>query len=99
MSDSSDSSEEEAVVVAALLAEPGRMWVHEHNKKRAQLGEFKTIFEDLKRDATKFLVYFRMSLGKFEELLGMVEPHITKMDTTFRKSISPQERLALTLRY
>ena len=39
-----------------------------------------------------------MSPERFEHLLSMVAPFISKKDTPFRKSISAPERLALTLR-
>lgn len=40
-----------------------------------------------------------MSPEKFAELLKLVTPLIAKKDTTFRKAISPAERLAVTLRF
>ena len=40
-----------------------------------------------------------MSPTRFEHLLALVAPHITKKDTNFRKAIPAQERLALTLRF
>ena len=40
-----------------------------------------------------------MSPDRFEHLLTLVGPKITKKTTRFRKPISASERLALTLRY
>ena len=40
-----------------------------------------------------------MSSERFEHLLSLVGPLIRKEDTQFRKSISPEERLAVTLRF
>lgn len=40
-----------------------------------------------------------MSPERFDHLLGLVSPLITKKDTNFREAISPAERLALTLRF
>ena len=40
-----------------------------------------------------------MSPKRYNHLLGMVAPFITKKDTRLRKSISADERLSLTLRY
>ncbi|XP_071636696.1 uncharacterized protein [Temnothorax longispinosus] len=53
----------------------------------------KLILEDI-----RFHNYFRMTATQLEELLGMVGPRLQKQDV-IRQSISPAERLALTLRY
>ena len=39
--------------------------------------------------------YLRMSLERFDHLLSLVEPPITKEDTNYRKLVSPAKRLAL----
>lgn len=102
MSSSSDS-EEELIVVAAVCAEAEReerarrrFWVHEINLKRETYGEFHHLFPDLLADDEKFFKYFRMSSVKFYELLKMLP--IRKQNTNFRKAISPEERLAVTLK-
>ncbi|CAH1115660.1 unnamed protein product [Psylliodes chrysocephalus] len=41
----------------------------------------------------------RMSSADFEILLNLIEPVIRKKDTNYRESISPKERLAVTLRF
>lgn len=43
--------------------------------------------------------YFRMPDVCFDNLLELVTPFLSKHDTVVRKSISPREKLALTLRY
>ena len=40
-----------------------------------------------------------MSPERFDHLLSLVRPRITKEDTNYRKSISSAERLALTIRF
>ena len=40
-----------------------------------------------------------MSPERFDHLLSIVGPHITREDTNFRKSIAANERLAITLRF
>ena len=43
--------------------------------------------------------FLRMERPQFDELLGKVENVIVKQDTVMRESISPAERLAITLRF
>lgn len=42
--------------------------------------------------------YLRMSLTSFDELLSLCWNDLTKQDTILRKSISPEEKLFVTLR-
>ena len=109
MSDSPLSSDEEVLVLClALKAEEEEneekeakraMWVHDMCAARDEEGEYRTLFPHLKNDNTKFFQYFRMSYEKFCELRSHIEGDITKQDTTFRRSISTEERLAVTLRW
>lgn len=100
------SSSDEEVIVAAFLAEEEEkktkrkrsMWVHPINQKRAQLGEFHHLFKDLKEDEKKFFQYFRMSTKKFFDLLDILEPDLTFQNSSFRRAISKEERLAVALR-
>ena len=46
-----------------------------------------------------FYRYLRMSPERFDVLLGLVEPLISKQRTNFRKPISAAERLSLTVRF
>ena len=43
--------------------------------------------------------YLRMTPERFEHLLSLVGPRITKTNTRMREAISAAERLTLTLRY
>lgn len=43
--------------------------------------------------------FVRLDFRQFQQLLAMVTPHIQKQDTVMRQSISPGERLMLTLRF
>ena len=43
--------------------------------------------------------YFCMSLLRFDDLLRMVGPAISRQQTNFRRPVSPGERLAVTLRF
>ena len=57
-----------------------------------------TLYEELRSDDKKFFNYFRMSINSFDELLNRLSPLLWKQDTRMRDSISPTERLAVTLR-
>lgn len=47
----------------------------------------------------QFKNFTRMTKNDFEFLLNLITPKIMKKDTTFRRAISPRDRLALTLRF
>jgi hypothetical protein len=54
--------------------------------------------KEIKPDPNKFFNYYRMSATSFEILLNSMESSIKKLDTNMLESISPRERLSLTLR-
>lgn len=75
------------------------LWVHPILLEREEYGAFHTLFRKLEEDETKFFNYFRMKKETFQLLLTAIYDKITHEDTDMRKSISPAERLAVTLRY
>jgi len=75
-----------------------KLWVHPINQGRGEKGAYTLLYKELMDDCTKFFNYFRMTPSSFEELLEKVRSSIQMQDTHLRKSISPQERLCLTLR-
>lgn len=74
-------------------------WVHLIVTLREEEGAFPTLICHLPKYPAKFFKYFRMSMDTFDELLNAIESSIVMQDTVMRSSISPRERLALTLRY
>ena len=50
-------------------------------------------------DPEKFRQYHRFDINSFRNILRMVRPYIKKKDTVMRASISPGERLSVTLRF
>ncbi|KAF9816544.1 hypothetical protein SFRURICE_010703 [Spodoptera frugiperda] len=76
-----------------------RFWVHPILTQRSNLGIFRNLMSDLRRDESKFFNYFRMSMTTFDDLLKRVNEDLKKHDTNMRKSITPEEKLAICLRY
>lgn len=79
------------------LKKKRKSWVSPLCQLRSIHGFFAAIYPTLRTMDKEFLNYFRMSIDKFENLLALVGPKITKKDSV-RKSISAVERLSLTLR-
>ena len=76
-----------------------RWWVHPMNHVREEKGEFIDVILRLREFPDHFQKYFRMTVNQFDELLNLLEPHIKKRCTNYRKPISPAQRLAVCLRY
>lgn len=77
-----------------------RMWVRDMFKLRKKKGAFENLVQEMRTsDREAHFRFFRMSPERFDHLLSLVSPLISKEDTNFRKSISAGERLALTLRF
>ena len=68
-----------------------RKWVHEINVERKEFGEFHTLMPELRQDAKRFYIYFRMPSECFDEILSLIKEDITKMDTNYREAISAEE--------
>jgi hypothetical protein len=73
-----------------------RWWVRPINRNRLTLGDRDNLFQELKDDATMFFRYTRMDVPTFSELLNMVQPYLIK---SHPRALSPESRLAITLRY
>lgn len=102
LTSSSDSDWEELEVVTAFLAleaskYANRVWIHEINEKREDLGEFRLVPE-LREDPKRFQMYFRMGLEEFDYLHQLIESDIKKKNTQFRRAVSTEQRLAVCLR-
>ncbi|KAJ8927999.1 hypothetical protein NQ314_019465, partial [Rhamnusium bicolor] len=71
-----------------------KKWVSEKNQ-RNHMSLLKELREN---DPNDFRSYLRMDETSFRHLLNMLEVHLKKQDTIMRESISPEERLVVTLR-
>ena len=74
------------------------LWVHPLNEDRLFKGEFYTLYSDLHLYPSKFFAFYRMSVRKFDYLFELLSPHLRKKNTNYWCSISPEQRLCLTLR-
>ncbi|KAF9413745.1 hypothetical protein HW555_008191, partial [Spodoptera exigua] len=95
---------EEAICVYLLLRKKERKkkrqyWVHPILRDRFTHGQFQTLYPKLSSFEPKFFHYLRMSINSFDELLEMMSKQIESNDTHMRSSVSPEEKLVITLRY
>ena len=73
-----------------------RLWIGRRN----QYGAYHSLIQELSAEDPNGLKNFlRMDMASFNELLEMVTPLIKWRDTLMRNSISPAERLTLTLSF
>jgi hypothetical protein len=75
------------------------MWVHPINIKRLEFGIFSHLYPDLFEDEEKFHGFFRMNIEQFHRLSQLVGEDVRKQNTNYRRAISPEEGLAIFLRY
>ena len=74
------------------------IWVHPMNVERSRKGEYFTLYKDQWNFEDRFFENYRMTVQQFDYLLGLVTPLIRRQDTNYRVSISPEQKLVLTLR-
>ena len=76
------------------------IWTREWLRRRSDLGAFDTLLSELREeDKSSFLNFLRVSPGLFDDLLEKITPLIERQDTSYRPAISPEIRLAITMRY
>jgi hypothetical protein len=100
-----DNKEEDwdlVTILGFLLSEDvpakRRFAVHPINHRRAELGLYVTLVEELQDFEEKFYTFFRITRNQFAVVLDYVRPIIEKSVTNFKIPISPAERLSVCLR-
>ena len=73
------------------------IWIHPLNEDQYYKGEFYVLYPDLRNYPAKFFTMYRMSVSKFDELLELLMPALLRQNTNYQTSISPEQRLVLTL--
>ena len=66
---------------------------------RKDLGEFNTLYKDLRKYPDRFYTYYRMSTEQFDTILAQIQHLIYKPDSKWQHSISLEEKLAICIRY
>lgn len=74
-----------------------KYYVHPILKLRREEGEF--LIKELRIYPERFKIYLRMSVGQFDALLAILEPHIKNKTTNFREPIDSERRLAVCLKW
>ncbi|XP_069615894.1 uncharacterized protein [Ranitomeya imitator] len=76
-----------------------RLCIHPINALRMTRGVYSTLYMELRQNPEKFYNYLRMRQDHFDVLLEKVGDVIQRQDTHMRSSITPAERLMVTLRF
>ncbi|KAJ8954953.1 hypothetical protein NQ318_000383 [Aromia moschata] len=96
------SSSDEEIAAAYLLLKKRR----KKTNRRFWVNPFYTInlgyssyivAQELNHDPVKFHGFYRMSKRTFQTLVEIIKPEISKRDTNYRKAVSAEERLLITL--
>ncbi len=74
-------------------------WVHLILRRRPEHGEFYHLIQELRLYHGRFRQYFRLTVEQFEALLGMLVPYIHRQYTNYHQPVSPEQRLAMCLRW
>lgn len=77
-----------------------KIWTKDWVARRNQDGFYTKLLMELRaEEPALYRNFLRMNATQFDYILALVTPYIIKRDTNMRQSISPGERLAVTLRY
>jgi hypothetical protein len=89
---------ETTLLLARRRAQKRRQqWVNDILSKKPMFGEFSHMWNDLEKDESQYFGYFLMKYDIFQYILNKVQDQLKKY-SNFRETISPEERLAVTLR-
>jgi hypothetical protein len=76
------------------------IWVRQWLARRPDLGQYVRLLRELKKEDSKgFRNFLRVDFDLYKEILQRIEGRIKKLDTNYRKALSPGLKLAITLRY
>jgi len=75
-----------------------KLWVHPLNQKRITHNVIVSFICEIRSDEKKFKNYTRVGISTQDYIIQQIGEEIRKEDTNFRRSISPEERLLITLK-
>lgn len=100
------------LLLRRLMLRRRRFGIHPINRRRQALGEFHKLVPQLRDDPARFKDYFRLKPNQFDLLLELLHNRLAHKNTptphknqcrlvkrSQRAPLSPEERLAITLRY
>uniref|UniRef100_A0A1X7V9H6 DDE Tnp4 domain-containing protein n=2 Tax=Amphimedon queenslandica TaxID=400682 RepID=A0A1X7V9H6_AMPQE len=77
-----------------------KFWVRKIFLERKKLGFYQTLLSEMRvTDREFYFRFLRMTPERFDHLLSLVQPYLSKNTCHSRQSISPGEMLAVCLRY
>ena len=85
------------LLMLQILSNRRNIWVHPLNNLRFEKGEFYTLYPDLRKWPSRFYKFYRMSLTKFDRLLGMLQPYLVRTGCNYRQPIEGEQRLVSTI--
>jgi hypothetical protein len=95
---------EEEVVLLVLLHKTlqkkkrkHKFWIHSLLNSRQERGVFYTAFNDFRNNDSKFLTYWRMSVGSFEELFQHIVSDTSGSDNKHEKMCSSRRAAGCNL--
>lgn len=97
---SSSDEDEDALALLQIInlqQRPRRYWIHPV-WRGAEEHRFHKIMETLYEYPDRFRTVYKMSLKCYHIILSKVREGLRKQVTNWRKPISPEERLLITLR-
>ncbi|KAI0229409.1 hypothetical protein LSAT2_020154 [Lamellibrachia satsuma] len=106
--DAEEQTDEQALLFLLLVRRRRRLaavrsrhiWERSWIRRREGRGVYGTLLRELDaEDPEMFRRYHRVDRESFRTILAMVSPHIQKVDTNMRVSITPGQRLSATLRF
>jgi hypothetical protein len=93
-----DMHEEEDREVEANFPAERTVWVRDWIGRREDHGWYHKLMVELEaEDHTEFKHMLRMEPGMFHEVVDRLRPRIQKMDTNYRRALSPGLKVAITL--